>query len=330
MNDLAGTMRRISGLLAKADSTEFPEEAAALRAKAEELMARYRIEEEQLISETGEILPVFRDVLITEDGSEFKNEHSWLWAAISRHCGIRYLCTWKRVDGRFWWVAETVGYDVDVRLAEMLFNSARLVFGANLEPEYDPSESDAANIYRLRSAGIDRQSIAEKVFGRKGHQEGLKVGRMYKEECARRGEEPTVSGRNVNAKTYRELFAHNFVTAFSRRLRVARDAADAAVGALVSVGRAERVEEAFYVRFPHMRPQPEAETVETTTTTRKPRKAREITKADRARMDRNYYSPAARAASGAATRAAEQVELQRPTAAAKRAGAAERAGELEG
>lgn len=333
MNDLAGTMRRISALLAKAESTEFPEEAASLRAKAEELMARYRIEEEELIasSTATTVMPIMREVPLTTYASEFRNEHSWLWSAIARHCGVRY-CTSYVVgeDGAYVWTAKVIGYDIDIRLAEMLYSSARLVFGANLEPEVNPSESDAENIYRLRSAGIDRQTIAERVFGRKGHVEGLKVGQVYRDECARRGEEPKVSGRNINAKTYREAYAQEFVTAFSSRLRTARDAADAAVGALVSVGRAERVQEAFYTAFPEYRPQPKPETAEATTTKPgKPRKERGLTKAELARMDRMYHGPAARAARASARDAADQVELQRPTPA-KRTGSAPRAGELEG
>jgi hypothetical protein len=328
MNDLAGTMRRISGLIAKAESTEFPEEATSLRAKAEELMARYRIEEEELISSSTAvtIAPVTRNVPLTTHQSQFRNEHVWLWAAIARHCGIRYHATYLVEDNEYVYVAMAVGYDIDIRLAEMLYSSARLVFGANLEPEVNPNETDAQNIYRLRSAGIDRQTIAERVFGRKGHAEGLKVGQLYREECARRGEAPKVTGRNVNAKTYREAYAQEFVTAFSSRLRVARDAADAAVGALVSVGRAERVEEAFYTLFPAYRPLPQPEVAEDKTA--KPRKERGMTKADLARVNRMYFGPAAQLARGAARQAAEHVELGRPTPA-KRTGSAPRAGELE-
>src|SRR5262249_56557754 len=44
---------RVRALLAKAESTEFPEEAEAFTAKAQELMARYSIDHALLAADTG-------------------------------------------------------------------------------------------------------------------------------------------------------------------------------------------------------------------------------------------------------------------------------------
>jgi len=315
--DLNGIMRKITALLANADNeATTPEAAKIYRAKAEELLAKYRLEEEELIAESGEILPIFREIPVTRTGAEFKNQHYWLFQFIAKHCGVRFNADWKSLDGQYGYVAGCVGYDVDIRLLELIFSSALLVFGQCLEPEIDPRQSDAENVYRLRSAGIPRNRIANLLWGASMGSDGApahgKAGRLYKEECERRGVNAAVSGRAVNAKTYRAAYADHFTYAFNRRLAEARDAANAAVGALVPVGRAERVEEAFYARYPNLRPKPATAQAEASNAApAKQENSKELTKAELARLKRRYYGPAARAASGAAKAAAAKVRLDR-------------------
>jgi hypothetical protein len=320
--NLEGLMNRISALIAKADSTSFPEEAKTYRAKAEELLRKYRIEESELIT-TGatEITPVARKIDVSRSGAEFLNAHFWIWNAVAKHCGVRSHADWQRSGGVYGYVATAVGYDVDLRWAEMLFASALLVFGQHLEPEVDPNETDAENVYRLRSAGIPRNRIANLLWGASMGSDGApahgKAGKLYKEECERRGEGALVSGRQVNAKTYREAYAQKFVIAFERRLRESRDAANSDDGALVLLGRADKVDEAFYTLFPDLRPKPATEETVTVSAGRKG-KERGISKAERARIDRLYHGPAARAAGTAAKDAAAKVRLDRSTTAADR------------
>lgn len=332
--DLNGIMRKISALLSRADHEGTSKaEADACRAKAEVLMRKYRVEEEQLISETGEVLPMHREVSIFRYGTEFRYEMNWMWASVAQHCGIEFARQGYKT-GEAEYTVTAVGYDVDLRLAEMIFTNARLVFGQHLEPEIDHSETDAENVYRLRSAGIDRQTIALRLWGHNGHQEGLKVGKLYKEECTRRGEDPSVSGRSTNAKTYRRLYAENFANQLSLRLMRARDAADSEHGAVVLANRAERVLEELYRLFPHRRPTPQPEPVETIVATPAKKKSRAVrpyreTKSAAERDYRDYHSPAAKAARRSARTAADSIRLDRP-AAAKRAEGGRSAGQLEG
>jgi hypothetical protein len=51
-------LARVRGLLAKAESTEFPEEAEALSAKAQQLMSRYALERALIDADAGEVEPV--------------------------------------------------------------------------------------------------------------------------------------------------------------------------------------------------------------------------------------------------------------------------------
>lgn len=314
MDNLDRMMRIISALIAKADdpaATE--EESATYRAKAEDLMRKYRIEEEGLIAaDQFSIEPVLREVDVASVKSAFYNHHSWLWRDVARHCGVRYTFTY-RPEGSMY-VAQVVGYDSDIRYAEFLFSAAKLMMIAKLEPDVNPNESDKDNIYRLRSAGIDRQRIAEMVWGKRGHQEGLKVGRLYKEACADRGEDAAVSGRNVNAKTYRIVYAEEFERQFRYRLNEARNAADSIGGAITLHGRAERVDEAFYTRFPNLRPKQEdfdkmAEA--TAAAKKKGRAVKSWTNADEVRWQRFNNTPAAQRAKAAGTAAASMVQIER-------------------
>ena len=343
MADIDGMMRKVSALLDAAEgqetsakryeedgdaehAAEFRAGAANFRAKAEQLMQAYRIAEEDLVTE-GTVEPVYRVIDLTPYDSDFRYYYTTLWYYIGQHCGVMSITRYEYSNQHY--VAHVVGYDIDIRFAQILYNAARLMFMAKLEPEVDRKLDDKENIYRLRSAGIDRQTIAMMVWGRRGHQEGLRVGNLYKEACAERGEEPAVSGRNVNAKTYREVFAREFIGHLAWRLRMARDAADSAGGVLVLKNRHERVQEAFWTRFPGQRPKPQEE--QPTAKPAKPRKVREISKAELARQHRMYFGPSAVRGAAAGQDAADKVVLDR-VAGKKRVddGPHSTAGELEG
>lgn len=309
-------MRKVAGLLAIAEHPNTgAEEAGTCRARAESLMREYRIAEEELISQAvaGSAEPIRKDIDLGKT-VEFDGFLHWLFGIITKHCGIRYDFCWNPKTSGY--TAVCVGYEMDLRLAEMIWMASRLGFIASVHPEVDPDQTEAENIYRLRTAGLNRQRIALLVFGREGHAEGLRVGKVYREECERRGEPAAVSGRSVNAKTYREVFVREFVSSIRHRLQEARDAADSVGGALVLPERALRVDEAFYALFPNRRPMaPEGqdETVATGS-----RKSRAVTKGQRAEWNRLYYGPSARAAAGAAKDAAATVELTRAAPKATR------------
>jgi hypothetical protein len=315
MEDL---LTMIAALVANADDESLGEATrAAYREKAESLMRKYRIEEENLIAaDPTSIEPIMMEVEVSSLSSSFHEHHEALWYYVAQHCGVRYRYRWD--SERRAYMAQGVGYETDLRYASFLFQSAKLMMIAKLEPKVDPKLSDKENIYRLRSAGIDRQSIAEQVFGKRGHAEGLKVGNLYKEACAEKGEEATVSGRNVNAKTYRIAYAQEFTRHFSRRLHDARDAADAIGGVIELSGRKERVDEAFYTRFPSQRPKPASDVPSAPVRSGKSRRVSTWTKADEARWQRFNNSPAAVAAQDAGRAAADSVQITRNTPRAQR------------
>ena len=245
---------KIQGLLANADNESLTDEArATYRAKAEELMVKYRIaEEEALATDEASATPILRDVRVTTGFSELNHYYQTTFGAIARHCGIRHTFIWN--NG---YVARVVGYEGDVRYAEFLWTSALLMFSTRIDPTWDDTLPEDENIWRLRNAGIERRKIADRAWGN-GREAAArsKVQRIYVRECNRRGEPIRAAGLGYQTDTYRQAYAESFRDTLRRRLQEARDAADSVRGGLVLHGREERVEEAFYGHFPHLRPRP--------------------------------------------------------------------------
>lgn len=320
---LAGKMALVQKLLAQADDLELrgttsgvdAEEnrkaAANYRERAEDMMRKYRIEEEQLIAtDASVIMPMMRDVILCPWMSDFRNDYVMLMYYIGNHAGVEVLT--KYANGEQ--IAELWGYEADIRLAEMLYASARIVFARYLEPTVDHTVTDQVNAYIMRQAGMLRKDIAEALWGVNTPANRSRAQRLYVAECRARGERPVLEGMKTDAKTYRESYASGFISTVSSRLRAARDAADTHGGALVFAGRADRVKEAMYTRHPHLRPKPLTDVAPAPTGKVKEWKP---TQADRRRWARQA-GPAAQAGRNAGGQAALDVEIARTTEPAKR------------
>jgi hypothetical protein len=298
---------KVQKLLNKADDlAATPEESAMLRAKAEELMRKYRIEEEELLAtDATSAEPVYVEMDLCRYGSEFRQAHiNMMWDA-AEHAGVQAHFFF----GDRMLKVGIVGYEGDARYATFLYSAARLVFSAHLEPEIDPSLSERENIWRLRSSGMERQRVARVLWGEEVGSKAsahAKVGKIYKEECAARGSDVAFDGKGIVLKDFRTAYARNFRDGFNAKLRQARDAADSVGGAMVLHGRKERVTEAFYVRFPQYRP------TEVATTSKAPaKKERRWSQADERRYARAFLSRAATMGASAGRTAAEEIELSR-------------------
>lgn len=254
-------MEQIRSLLAVADHPNTnPAESDAFRTRAESLMLKYRIEESQISTEEkalAGIKPVKRSWRIARYDSEFRNSQ---WS----------LAVWAvcHVDGRFsqrtewegnvaWVVMDVYGFESDVMYAEMIFTASRVTFSARLEPSVNPHLSEAENCYRLRAAGMEKHRVANAVFGAAldNKSAAIKVGRLYKEECARRGEEAVLNRQGKGASTYRRSFAEAFTNGIYSRLlnlRIARSADSA--GELVLASRKSEVDELYYQDHEWARP----------------------------------------------------------------------------
>jgi hypothetical protein len=341
--DLNAKMATIQGLLAKADSTTFPAEQAELLAKAEMLMRKYRVAEEDLIaSDTSAVMPGMVSMLVHSYHTPYAREYMDMLSEIVHHVGLIGVrrasdSTKGETYGRY---MDVFGYDGDLRMVTWLWSAARLVFASHLEPEYNPKASEQVNAYNMRAAGMLRKDIAERLLGENTPANRSRIQRLYLAECAYRGEQPAVAGLGTDAATYRRGYARGFVDRLVTRLRLARDAADVAGGALVFKGRAERINALMYSVYPHLDPanrQPTAGVVAPVSTAcercdRNPsggckkHPARKLwTQADEAKWQRQNTSQSAVAGQRAGAAAAAKVEVNRTQASAQRVDTAGRA-----
>lgn len=319
-------LAKVRALLDTAESHENdwnPQAAATYRAKAHALMEKFQLEQEDLIAQDPtSVVPILVKVNLCSYHTEYQQAYINLFYVVARHAGVRAAYQAERVAGQgYTVVAHAVGYESDIRYAEAIFTAARLVFAERLEPKVLRHLSEQENVYRLRSAGMERVRVADEVWGNRDKVNLAKVGRMYKAECAKRGEKPALDGRGVTGKVYREQYASEFPWALDQRLRNARDAAGQYGGGLVLHGRSERVDEAFYSHFPEYKPKPAVEQATSSDCGAckktkhesgkcKDHRPRPVTKADLARYAR-MQSPAARAGRAAGTAAASHVQLDR-------------------
>lgn len=253
---LASKLNQVQALLNKAEHPNTPPaEADTARAMANKIMSKYRIEEEaarqgRIAQGIDTMRPVVEEFIVCDYRSQYREHYSNLLYYCVDHVGNIRMAR-KYDNGNE--TAILVGFESDVKYAETLYTAMRLHFANTLEPKPDPSLSDKENIYRLRSAGIERRDICHMLWGPTGGKRHLEVGRLYKEACADRGEDAVVSGRQTNAKTYRKSFADAYVSRISMRLW---EMSRSEPGAELQLrGRKDAVNEAFYEQFPHLRPQ---------------------------------------------------------------------------
>jgi hypothetical protein len=119
-DDDARMLRRIRGLLAKAESTEFPDEAEALTAKAQELMSRHAVDAALLDAgspASGRTSVGTRRVHVDDPYVRAKMQ---LLGAIADANGVRLV--WYQRLG----IANLVGVPTDVDAVELLFTSLLL------------------------------------------------------------------------------------------------------------------------------------------------------------------------------------------------------------
>lgn len=326
---LDGTLRRITSLLERAEHPLTPEhEAASCRAKAEQLMKDYRIDEQNLIAQDQfAIVPILKKIELcpyfegdaTVVTFDFTNHYYSIFLRIAEHCGIRTNVKVQRVKengDRWFFIAHCVGYDSDLRYAELIWLNARMAFGASVDPKVERDLSEEENIYRLRTAGIPRKDIAEMIWGFWNHSNSAKIAKIYKAECEKRGHPPAMNGRGINNKLYRQVFADEFHLRIYRRLLDMQDGAMSTGGALDLAGRSEKVDEKFFDLFPEMRPRdPEPAPEPTPEEAEKARKSlarsKGPTKAQMRKWEQLTYGSAAKAGRDSGRRAAESVVLTR-------------------
>lgn len=319
--NLDGIMRKVKGLIAVA---EHPETDPTVKKKYQEmakrLIKKYQLHQEHLIAQDQlSVTPILRSFDISRWNSFVCGYLHTLFLYVAEDCDVQTYVTYERKDnGQQYMVGKTVGYEIDLRFLDLLWSSIRLSFIGKLDPEVDPKLTDEENIYRLRSAGIARKDVAEMLWGKWTHSNSAKVGKVYKEECRKRGEEPALDGKGIHLQTFKEAYAREFVDRVQTRLWQARSAVMAQGGDVVFANRDERVKEKFYEHFPHLRPKPVVmvPVMDEEPPTEEAKKARKRlayweTAAYRKMIERKYESTAAIAGAKLGKSAGDDVNISR-------------------
>jgi hypothetical protein len=113
----ARVLNRIRGLLAKAESTEFPEEAEALSAKAQELMTRYAVDHALLDAEQGRSVTDLVAARRVHLDNPYPEPKARLLSAVGKANGVRVI--WLEWVG----MATIVGLPDDLDAVDLLFTS---------------------------------------------------------------------------------------------------------------------------------------------------------------------------------------------------------------
>lgn len=258
---LDSVLRKVQGLMANAeDPANSPEAQETYRLKAEALMFQYRVDENALAAaggaEAASIRPVWRKIFVCRYESEFRNTYYTLAHYAVSHVDAEYTPAYEQNPddgGRRWLVLDAVGYESDLRFAEMIYVSIQQAFGTKMEPRFNPELSEAENAYIMRSAGMEGRRIAAAIWGDDSKPNRVKARKLFAQHASSIGEDPSeLLGRGNSVKTFRESYADGFISTLSSRLwRMRQSHGDKE---LVLGNRAEAVKEALYEKYPSRRP----------------------------------------------------------------------------
>jgi hypothetical protein len=252
-------LRRIRALLEKAnDERNHEGEREAAFAQAQKLMDEHRIEMAMLDYGKGTPTQLPIEYAIKLPPSVFSDKKYSMLYYIAEHFGVK--CVW---DGR---TAELIGMQSSIEMMELVYTLAIMEFETKIEPVWSKEKSFDANVFALHGAGRKWVDIAHTAnrhggnprTGRPGSTtDGSWLKAAYRRECARLGVEPRRQTQRHEA--YQESFASSFLSTIIQRLHKMRKDADEARGGSVDhlpaiMGEKEKVNQAFWKKYPHMHP----------------------------------------------------------------------------
>lgn len=249
----AKMLERVRALLAKAASTNFPEEADAFRAKADELMTAYAIEQWQVDAlQDGQgkrPMPERRDVDFSwYSSTPFNDQLWWIYNELVTHCRCKAVTgkIFRTADGR---KIPVIGLPSDLDYLDLLFTHIMFDFMRKVDPKPDPEKlSYEENLAMLKEAGLGwpeitrlmveagmleyvtttrtahrynpntRESEAYEITITRPWMERknyAKPAHDYRRWCKREG----VPQSYTDHRTYRRNFADGYYEALTRRLR---------------------------------------------------------------------------------------------------------------
>jgi RNA-binding protein YhbY len=143
-------LARVRALLAKAEATDYPDEAEAFTAKAAELIAKYGIDEAMLAAAGGRADEIKQVKINISDA--YSTEKAILLGGIAN--ALRCRCvTYAYKGSRTVLYAHVLGYGVDLERVELLYTS--LLFQASSQvTEVRPSWYDDSSVRTYRKSWL--------------------------------------------------------------------------------------------------------------------------------------------------------------------------------
>jgi hypothetical protein len=230
-------LEQVRALLAKAESTEFEGEAAVFRAKADELMANYAIEQWQLDAADESDAnrkgrePERRDVNIAwYFAPQYRHIYTDMWMLfgnISRHCRCKVVwwggyANKDNVDSQ---TVPVLGLPSDLDYFDLLFTHLQIQLFSKIHPGVQEGDSYIEALVRMKEAGMKWEAIGEKLIGA-GLMDGpytRNVGVRFTKEYTTYCEEQGRERKYINPKTYQRSFTEGFCAQVSHRLKEQKD-----------------------------------------------------------------------------------------------------------
>jgi hypothetical protein len=228
-------LRKVSGLIAKAESTDHEGERAVFMAKADELMNKYRIElweiQQRNTNRIDERKPTIKDFdfSFAFNTGPFPEICDALWG-LFLGCVMHANCVAVTHKQHFSGENRTtkyntmpiIGTESDLGYLELLFTSLLMQLVSEVRPKYDKTQDYFQNLKKFREAGWSWDEVGKVVidagesrlpdepFGKQRD----KMIRDYRSWCKRTG----TPQNYANYKTYRRNFADGYVAKVRTRM----------------------------------------------------------------------------------------------------------------
>ena len=255
-------LRKVKGLLDKANNTKNPHEKDIFFSKAEELMRKHTIELFMLEAlEDGKGRePELRNISfpLVDYDYDFNDNLYSLFSTLASHIGVRPAPFTHQKDRL---QRLCVGWPQDLDFLEVLFTSLYVDILANMSPVWREDLEEGENLHAFKSSGYTWKDIWLKRLKALGleymdhpweRKHGVRWTNVYKKWADANGIDRQDSS---SLRYYRRDFGSGYVNEISTRLRELRNSRDEGeeVG-LVLVDRKNALDEFFEERYPTPKP----------------------------------------------------------------------------
>lgn len=253
--NLDNVLSKVRSLVQRAEHPSTPpDEAALCRAKADEMMLKYAVDQAMLRDsqpQAEQQKPSKIVIDLCDAGIPYESQFTMLVMVICEHTRTQCLFlgaqmdksaldSWKIVYGDFKVQAEVYGFESDLKYFEILYTTLLLHMSNGIDPRPDPALSDEENAYNLHNSGLNWGEIARLYYpardAQHGGWNGVKVpsgdfypGKVWKRAYDRylrknKGTAVSLPPKFTEAArtNWRQNFAESYVATLRRRLYMAR------------------------------------------------------------------------------------------------------------